>query len=233
MSKTAAMSSTSVKSRPAASIFFMHELGDTPRGWSQLQGMLPSTQPRLSQLQYVFPPAPTIGITINGGMQMPGWFDLYDWPIAVGSKDDRDGKLAAVAQIEQEVVKLKQQGIDRDRIVVGGFSQGGAIALLSAYYSQNDKPFAGCVCLSGWLTLVDELKVSDKAKETPLFWGHGKVDDKVLFPQQAFGVDKLEKQGVQVDARDYMVGHGSHPDEMDAMASFVDKILFGEKESKE
>ena len=54
-----------------------------------------------------------LDITINGGMQMPGWFDLYDWPIAVGSKDDRDGKLAAVAQIEQEVVKLKQQGDQR------------------------------------------------------------------------------------------------------------------------
>lgn len=108
---------------------------------------------------------------------MPGWFDLFDWPIGVGAKDDKEGKVAAAQQIEQTVEKLEQDmGIPPSRVVVGGFSQGGAVALLAAYHrrTQGKVPFAGCVCLSGWLTLKDDLKVTDEvAKATPLLWGHG------------------------------------------------------------
>lgn len=76
----------------------------------------------------------------------------------------------------------KEEGISPSRMIVGGFSQGGAVALLAAYHrrSENKVPFAGVVCLSGWLTLKDELKVTDEvAKSTPLFWAHGEYDDKV------------------------------------------------------
>ena len=75
----------------------------------------------------------------------------------------------------------EEEGISPSRIIVGGFSQGGAVALLTAYHrrTQGKVPFAGCVCLSGWLTLKDDLSVTDEvAKSTPLFWGHGQYDDK-------------------------------------------------------
>ena len=180
-------------------------------------------------------------------MKMPGWFDLYDWPIGVTAKDDRDGLLTAVAQIETEVQKLREEGIERNRIVVGGFSQGGAVALLSAYRPRNsdtaattttttapekdnDGAFAACVCLSGWLTLADEVQVSDAAKQTPLFWGHGEYDDKVLFEQQAYGVEKLQQQDIQVEAQHYPMGHASHPQEIARFASFLDQVLFGDNE---
>jgi lysophospholipase-2 len=191
--------------------------------------MLPSMKSRLKDITYVFPPAPEIGISINGGAVMPGWFDLFDWPIAVGSQDDREGLAKAVQQIETEVAKLGQAGIPPSKIVVGGFSQGGAIALLTAYQRKDDQEaFAGCAGLSAWLTLPDELKVTGGAKKTPLFWGHGRMDDKVLFEQQAFGVDKLQKQGVNVIDKQYNMGHSSDPDEMEKLAEFVDKCLFGQ-----
>ena len=133
---------------------------------------------------------------------MPGWFDLFDWPIAVGAKDDREGKIAACEQIEKTVENLeKDLGIPPSRVVVGGFSQGGAVAILAAYHrrTQGKVPFAGCVVLSGWLTLKDELKISEEVgKSTPLFWGHGQYDDKVLFEHQAHGVGMLREQGVDV-----------------------------------
>jgi len=67
-----------------------------------MQRNLPSIRPKLGMnVHYVFPPAPTVSITINGGMQMPGWFDLYDWPIGLNARDDRDGKIAAAEQIEK------------------------------------------------------------------------------------------------------------------------------------
>ena len=56
----------------------------------------------------MFPPAPTVSITINGGMQMPGWFDLYDWPIGVNARDDRQGKITAVEQIEEVRMNVSQ-----------------------------------------------------------------------------------------------------------------------------
>eukprot|EP00545_Synedropsis_sp_CCMP1620_P006000 CAMPEP_0119021672 /NCGR_PEP_ID=MMETSP1176-20130426/26487_1 /TAXON_ID=265551 /ORGANISM="Synedropsis recta cf, Strain CCMP1620" /LENGTH=233 /DNA_ID=CAMNT_0006976341 /DNA_START=79 /DNA_END=780 /DNA_ORIENTATION=+ len=229
MTSTALNSTTSTCK--SAALIFLHGLGDGPSGWSSLQEMLPSIQPRLSNLKYVFPPAPTIPISINGGATMPGWFDVLDWPIGISARDDRDGKMEAVAQIEREVERLeKEEGISRNRIVVGGFSQGGAIALLSAYRNQAEQPFAACVLLSGWLTLQGELEITETAKKTPLFWGHGQYDDKVLFEQQAHGVELLEKQGVSVNAKSYPVGHASHPDEIDALAKFLDGLLYSAEE---
>ena len=136
---------------------------------------------------------------------MPGWFDLFDWPIGVGSQDDPTGLMRGVQSIEAEVTKLQtDHGIPPEKIVIGGFSQGGAVALLSCYH-QNKKDgeagamgFAGCAALSGWLTLPKEvtrigraLKENDPRKSIPLFWGHGTYDDKVLFEQQKFGIETL------------------------------------------
>lgn len=157
---------------------------------------------------------------------MPGWFDLFDWPIAVGSQDDKDGLLRGLKQIEDEVEKLNASGIPSSKIVVGGFSQGGAVSLLSCYYRRSSEPFAGCAALSAWLTLPEELDVSDQAKKSPLFWAHGRMDDKVLFEQQAFGVAKLKSQGVSVIDKAYSMGHSSHPEEMEDLADFVERTLF-------
>mmetsp|Transcript_17576 Transcript_17576/g.31802 ORF Transcript_17576/g.31802 Transcript_17576/m.31802 type:complete len:257 (+) Transcript_17576:78-848(+) len=233
----AAMSTSATNqscSNGKSAVVFLHGLGDTPAGWSSLQFQLPSIRKNLGEdVHYVFPPAPTIGLTINGGMEMSGWFDLFDWPIGISAKDDRDGKLAAVQQIEKTVEKLeKEMGIPPSRVVVGGFSQGGAVALLAAYHRRQEgkSPFAGCVCLSGWLTLKDDLTVTEEvAKATPLYWGHGKRDDKVLFEQQAHGVEKLRSLGVDVTDQSFPMGHESHPQEMEAMAEFVEKVLFPSK----
>jgi predicted esterase len=227
----ASMTTTATTCTPKgpAALIFLHGLGDSPSGWSFLESVLPTLKPRLKDVRYVFPPAPTIGLSINGGAKMPGWFDLYDWPIELAATDDRAGKLKAVAQIQQEVDKLEKEGIDKSRIVLGGFSQGGAIALLAAYREEVN-PFAACVSLSGWLTLKKELNVSIAAKQTPLFWGHGKIDDKVLFEHQSYGVKLLEAQGVAVVAKQYPFGHQSDQRELEDLAAFVDNALYGEAE---
>jgi len=224
--------SQEIRSKPAA-LIFLHGLGDSPAGWSSLKHTLPSLKPNLTELKYVFPKAPDIPLSINGNMVMPGWFDLYDWPIGVGSKDDKEGKMKAINQIETIVENLIEESagtLDRDRIVIGGFSQGGAIALLSAYQkSRETKPFAGCVALSGWITLKDQMVAnlkSSSAAQTPLFWGHGEYDDKVLFEQQKYGVDILKENGVNVKNEQYPMGHESHPLEIQAFAEFLDETLF-------
>jgi len=228
MSTSAASQSCGREGKSA--LIFLHGLGDTPAGWSSLEQQLPSLRNSLGEdVHYVFPHSPTIGLTINGGQRMPGWFDLFDWPIGIKAKDDRPGKIAAVQQIEKTVEELERDlGIPPSRVVVGGFSQGGAVALLAAYHQrrQGQVPFAGCVCLSGWLTLKDDLAVTKEvAQATPLFWGHGQWDDKVLFEQQAEGVNKLRALGVDVTDASYPMAHSSHPKELEAMAEFVEKVL--------
>ena len=212
-------------SKQGGALIFLHGLGGTPAKWSYLKEILPSKRPRLSQLEYVFLAAPTIPISINRGARMRGWFDVYDWPIEVGAKDDPTGLQAGVALIQQHVKILNDKGIPSDKIVVGGFSQGGAVALLAAYSSKTT-PYAGCVGLSAWLTLPDQLQVTEAAKKTPMYWGHGTFDDKVVFSQQSFGVGKLREQGVRVQDESFNMGHSSHPDEMQSFANFVDKCIF-------
>ena len=244
-SKLAAAMSTpsSTPTKKTAALVFMHGLGDTPAGWSSLATVLPQLQPCLSSVEYVFPAAPTLPISINGGMRMSSWFDIYDWPISVGIQDDPVNKLKAVDQMEAVIAKLEQEkGIPRTRIVVGGFSQGGAIALLTAFYSSSTTdrparpPLAGCVSLSGWLTLTDTLvpTLPKNNIATPLFWAHGKYDDKVLFEHQAAGIQQLKQRGLQnIQAHDYPMGHESHPDEMQALANFLKRVLFSNDKEEE
>ena len=223
-----AMSTTNTSSSKPAALIFLHGLGDSPAGWSSLEHQMPNLKPSLSGLKYVFPASPTIPISINGGATMPGWFDLYDWPIGIGVKDDNDGLKKAADIVEECVTNLESEGVSRDRIVVGGFSQGGAVALRAAY---NGGGFAACVSLSGWVTF-NELSGEGKNKNIPLFLGHGSQDDKVLFEQQQHAEITLTGQGVSdIDSRSYRMGHSSHPQEMVDMAEFLDKVLFQTKET--
>ena len=109
--------------------------------------------------------------------------------------------------------------------------QGGAVASRAVY--QSEEKYAACVNLSGWLTF-DESTMKKSSASVPLMWGHGSFDDKVLFEQQKYGVDNLREMGVEeVHDSSYPVGNGAHPDEMKALADFLDKKLFsGENEGK-
>eukprot|EP01082_Thalassiosira_pseudonana_P004539 g4607.t1 g4607 contig15:1383474-1384615(+) len=215
-----------------AAVIFLHGLGDSPDGWSKLTEALPNLRPNLAMLDitYVFPPASMVGITVNGGEQMSGWFDVYDWPIGLDAKDDPKGLAMSVKRVDQIVTQLKdEEGIDPSRVIVGGFAQGGAVALMAAYNrrKKDAKPFAGCMCLSGWLPMKDYLDVSEEtAKATPLYWAHGQYDEKILFEQQVHGVQKLKGVGVDVSAYAFPVGHESaNYEEIEAMAEFIDGIL--------
>lgn len=157
---------------------------------------------------------------------MPGWFDLYDWPIGVGCQNDDMGLKRSVESIEACVKDLESKGVEKSRIVIGGFSQGGAVAMRAVYHSEASGKYAACVNLSGWLTFED---TKEENHDVPLFWGHGSYDDKVLFEQQAYGVHKLTEAGVKtVKDSSYSVGHSSHPKEMQDFAKFLSEVLADE-----
>ena len=153
------------------------------------------------------------------------------------AKDDPKGLAMSVKRVEKIVTQLKEEeGIDPSKVVLGGFSQGGAVAIMAAYNRRKKGaiPFAGCICMSGWLPLKDYLDVSEEsAASTPLFWAHGQFDDKILFEQQMYGVNKLESLGVDVTANAYPVGHeSSNFEEIDDMAGFLESVLCPQVESR-
>lgn len=214
-------------------VIFLHGMGDTSSGWASLDHMLPAVCPRLStdKIEYIIPQAPIKGITLNGGQLVPAWFDLFDWPIDSTSRDDVIGQLNAVCMVEEIVKSVEQErGIPASRIVVGGFAQGAAVAMLASYFRKERKhqPFAGCVCLSGWLPNSWNFPVNSYIAEmTPLLWAHGVFDNKVLFHQQALGVQRLEKEGIDVIQKNYPCAHESFQlQEIKDMAEFVDHVLF-------
>ena len=115
----------------------------------------------------------------------------------------------------------EEDGILPEHIVLGGFSQGAAIALLTTW--RYPKTLGGCVALSGWLTLKDDFE-EKKTKEnnTPLFWGHGTQDPVVLPEQVPVGVAVIQDNGISVTQEMYPgMGHSSCPQEMNDVLGFI------------
>mmetsp|Transcript_6969 Transcript_6969/g.9767 ORF Transcript_6969/g.9767 Transcript_6969/m.9767 type:complete len:219 (-) Transcript_6969:820-1476(-) len=206
-----------------AALIFLHGLGDTSAGWSSLQfSLAPALQKLGLDIEWIFPDAPIAPVSINGGARMTSWFDIFDWPIDIKSRDDSDGILKSVAAIDKLILNLENQGIPTKNIIVGGFSQGGAVALQTVY--RSPKKLGGCICLSGWLQLAKEFPKAVSTtpnNQTPLFWGHGSQDPVVVPEQQQYGVSIAQAAGISVTAQTYPMGHASHPQEIADLTSFL------------
>lgn len=170
--------------KKTATVIFSHGLGDSSAGWSFLSSQLGYHMPWVN---WVFPDAPIQPVTLNMGASMPSWFDIYE--LNQNGKEDEKGLLASVKTIQSLVQKEVDAGIPTNRIVVGGFSQGGVISILTGLMSPN--PLAGVACLSGFLPLKSKIKQlqGPHASNLKVFWGHG-TDDPVV--QYEWGTKSVE-----------------------------------------
>ncbi|KAL5456885.1 hypothetical protein EMCRGX_G034111 [Ephydatia muelleri] len=160
-----------------ATLFFFHGLGDTGHGWAATFEDIKQPHVRL-----VCPNAPTMPVTLNKGYKMPSWFDLFDLGHVVDAKEDEAGILQATSKVHQMLdEELNTTGISSDKIVLGGFSQGGALALFSAL--TYDKPLGGIVALSSWLPLHALLpkRMTPQNKNIQCLICHGEDDSMVNF----------------------------------------------------
>jgi lysophospholipase II len=209
-----------------ASFIFCHGLGDQGHGWAEEFEQLRRNGKLSKHLKMIFPNAPHVPITLNGGMRMPGWYDLKslddraDEPCD-GIEESRQQLLAAV---EAELNECK---IDASRVIVGGFSQGGALALFTAY--QSNLKLGGVVGLSTYLPRPNDVvaNLTDEAKDTPLFMGHGDRDPLVLpaYGRQSF--EMLRKSGVHnAEMKSYRgVEHSVNLEEMLDAAKWIEARL--------
>ncbi|WVR08963.1 acyl-protein thioesterase 1 [Kwoniella sp. DSM 27419] len=175
-----------------ATVIFLHGLGDSGHGWLPVAKMLWKSFPHV---KWILPHAPAIPITLNRGMSMPGWFDISTLDKLTNSAyDDEQGMNASVASVDKLIQAEVDAGISEDRIVVGGFSQGGAISILTALTSK--RKLGGVIGLSTWLPLnhkAEEIKTSH-AKDTAIFLGHGTVDPVVDYEYGQQSVEILTKK---------------------------------------
>ncbi|MCL1634908.1 alpha/beta hydrolase [Luteimonas sp. SX5] len=156
-------------------------------------------------LRFVFPHAPQRAVTINGGMRMRAWYDIVDFDLA--NRADEAGVLESVAQVEALIAREHGRGIADERIVLAGFSQGGAIALAAGL--RRHRPLAGLVGLSTYLPAANKAAefLAEGAIAQPLFMAHGTQDPVVPFAAGEHSAALLKMLGFAVDWRGYPMAH--------------------------
>lgn len=204
-------------------ILFLHGLGDTGDGWAHLPRAL---RGHATHIRYSFPDAPVQPVSCNGGYRMTSWMDLQAIPVELGSADDVAGLEASRTTIHSLIDDEIANGTPSTDIVLGGFSQGGAMALFAGF--TYHKPLAGIVCLSGWPAVMDNLvqRVKSGANaHTPAFVAHGKHDEVVLPSCGSKASELLKHAGVPTLFVTYPMGHSSFPSEMEDLNDWLLSLL--------
>uniref|UniRef100_A0A672KGQ6 palmitoyl-protein hydrolase n=1 Tax=Sinocyclocheilus grahami TaxID=75366 RepID=A0A672KGQ6_SINGR len=172
--------------KETAVVIFLHGLGDTGHGWADAM-----TSIRLPYIKYICPHAPRIPVTLNMKMTMPSWFDLTG--LSPESPEDEAGIKRAAENIKAIIDHEVKNGIPSNRIILGGFSQGGALSLYTALTSQQQ--LAGVVGLSCWLPLhktFPQAASGSGNKDTPILQCHGEMDPMIPAQYGAMTAEKLK-----------------------------------------
>ncbi|GMH89409.1 hypothetical protein TrVE_jg8076 [Triparma verrucosa] len=212
-------------------VIFIHGLGDSGRGWSFLERMMPDFPNR--KVVYAFPDAPSQPVSCNNGMVMPSWFDIKAIPVNDNEPDDPAGIDESIASIHGLIDKvIADNNLKPENVVLGGFSQGGAMSLMagSTYHAQ----LGGVVCLSGWLLRKSSNVAawSGPKASVPLFIGHGDADQVVLTSLGKEAADRIKAErdssagSAGVTFKTYAgEGHGACDDELKDLAQFFNEVL--------
>ncbi|KAI0371517.1 Phospholipase/carboxylesterase [Pilatotrama ljubarskyi] len=223
------------RAKHTATVIFVHGLGDTGYGWKPVADMFAGELPHV---KWVLPHAPTIPVTANGGMRMPGWFDIFEFG-SINAREDEQGMLKTTHALNQLITAEVDAGIPADRIVLGGFSQGAAMSLLTGL--TTERRLAGLAILSGWLPLHTKIKamLNDHAKKLPIFWGHGKSDQIVRFDRATMSIEYIKSQlglntlvspdkvlegGIEFHAYDFLP-HSVDDKELEELKTFLKKVV--------
>ena len=207
--------------RPAtASVIWMHGLGADAHDFYSVPPEL--RLPADLAVRYIFPNASKIPVTVNMGMLMRAWYDISGFDRR--GQDEPRIRQSAV-WIDELVDREVQRGVSASRIVLAGFSQGGAMALFAGL-RQHDV-LAGVMCLSGYLLLGDEIDQIAQAsvKRPPIFQAHGTGDTVVPCDLGQEGRDVLTRAGFGVEWHEYAMGHEVCLEEIRDVGSWLTRIL--------
>ena len=204
---------------PRAAIVWMHGLGADGHDFAPIVPELTLPVP----VRFVFPHAPMRSVTINQGMVMRAWYDIRG--IGGERREDGDGVRASQTQIEALLARERARGISADRLVLAGFSQGGAMALHTGL--RQPERVAGIMALSCALPLADTLaaEASPANRGTSIFMAHGSYDDVIPIARARQAHDVLVKLGYPVDWHDYPMPHSVCAEEIADISAWLTTVL--------
>ncbi|KRG46798.1 carboxylesterase [Stenotrophomonas panacihumi] len=204
---------------PQWSVIWLHGLGADGHDFAPIVPEL--VRPHWPALRFVFPHAPVRAITINNGVRMRGWYDIASFDFA--DRADRTGVLESVAQVEALIEREQARGIPPERILLAGFSQGGAITLAAGLRRQV--PLAGLIGLSTYLPdmahAADHLVAG--AQRQPLFMAHGQGDPVIPIVHAQQSAQALQSLGFDIEWHAYPMAHQVCAEEIDALAAWLDR----------
>lgn len=207
--------------KPRATILLMHGLGADGNDFVPIAKELDLAS--VGPVRFVFPNAPIMPVTINGGYRMPAWYDILGTDIA--RREDEQGLRASQAAIEVLLAREKERGIPASRIVLAGFSQGCAMTLMTGL--RHAEKLAGLVCLSGYLPLaaVTAAERHSANAATPIFQAHGQQDSVIAIDRAAASRDALQALGHPVEWHDYPMPHSVCMEEIADLNRWLLKVL--------
>ena len=206
---------------PVGAVIWLHGLGADGHDFAPIVPQLVSPDER--PLRFVFPHAPVRPVTINNGMSMRAWYDILGFNR--GAPQDAAGIRASSALVGELIHRENARGIPGQRIVLGGFSQGGAIALYSGV--RHPERLAGIIGLSCYMLLEDSLP-AERTREnypTPIFLAHGTQDPVVDVRRGTEARQLLEAAGYPLEWHTYAMPHSVCPEEVDDMGAWLRRIL--------
>ena len=204
---------------PAASIIWLHGLGADGNDFAPIVPEL--DLPKIA-IRFVFPHAPVQSVTINAGMRMRAWYDITDGAIR---REDERGVRASQALIETLIGREKERGTKAERLVLAGFSQGGAIALQTGLrYPQR---VAGIMALSTYVPISEHLHAEASAanRKLPIFMAHGSFDPVIPLARAEESRKLLQSLGYALEWREYSMPHSVCPEELADIGAWLKQIL--------
>jgi phospholipase/carboxylesterase len=192
-----------------ACVIWLHGLGADRYDFLPVAEAL---QESLLTTRFVLPQAPTRAVTINGGYEMPSWYDIKAMSPArsINHEELEVSAQTVITLIEEQ----RASGIDASRIFLAGFSQGGAVVLHSAFLKWQG-PLGGVLALSTYApTFSDELELSASQQRIPVLCLHGQYDDVVQNAMGRSAYEHLKTRGVTVTWQEYPMGHEVLPEEI-------------------
>lgn len=206
---------------PTASVIWLHGLGADGNDFVPVVDEL-GLPPQLA-VRFIFPHAPMRPVTINSGFIMRAWYDVLNQDMSL--REDEAGVRRSQQEIEKLITKEKDRGIGVSRIVLAGFSQGGAIALQTGL--RHSERLAGIMALSSYLPLASMLAAEASAanRTVPIFMAHGTADPLIPLPLASLSREHLKQQGYQVEWHQYFMPHSVCPEEIQDIGRWLARVL--------
>lgn len=207
---------------PTVSIIWMHGLGADGSDFVPIVRELDLSG--CPAIRFIFPHAPMMPVTMNGGYVMRSWYDILLGE-DLTRREDEGGLRGSQAAIEQLIAREKARGIPSNRILLAGFSQGCAMTLQTGL--RHSEPLGGLLCLSGYLPLADVAAAERHAANqgTPIFMAHGTGDPVIPLQRAEASRDFLTQLGYQVEWHAYPMQHSVCMEEIDDIGAWLTRVL--------